>query len=124
MWIKSLLFVDVDKFKAVNDTFGHIAGDTGLRTVAGAMKSRVRQTCCNCPFHWRCASQSRRYNSYCAAAGEWLTITRRKVTSLALGSHILPFNIGGVLLQSSQLLLIQVYKKNARFDGPGFGVGL
>lgn len=40
----SLLFVDVDKFKTVNDTFGHEAGDNVLRAVADAMKSRVRQT--------------------------------------------------------------------------------
>ena len=39
----SLLMMDLDSFKAFNDTFGHPAGDTLLQTVAGAIVSATRQ---------------------------------------------------------------------------------
>ncbi|MFV3410866.1 diguanylate cyclase domain-containing protein [Pseudomonas nitroreducens] len=35
----SILLVDVDHFKAYNDTFGHVQGDEALRQVAGALRS-------------------------------------------------------------------------------------
>lgn len=40
----SLLVVDVDRLKAVNDRHGHRAGDLALQTVAGALKQDARQT--------------------------------------------------------------------------------
>jgi diguanylate cyclase len=40
----SLLLIDVDKFKFVNDTFGHKAGDKVLQTVAKLMSGRLRET--------------------------------------------------------------------------------
>lgn len=38
----SMLILDIDHFKDVNDTFGHLAGDGVLREIAGILKDNVR----------------------------------------------------------------------------------
>jgi diguanylate cyclase (GGDEF)-like protein len=38
----SLIMVDVDHFKSVNDRFGHAAGDSVLRKVVGCIKHELR----------------------------------------------------------------------------------
>lgn len=40
----TLLFIDADNFKTINDTFGHGAGDEALRLITAAISSRVRTT--------------------------------------------------------------------------------
>jgi len=42
--IFSILLIDVDNFKAINDTFGHLKGDGVLKVIAQTLSEQVRQT--------------------------------------------------------------------------------
>lgn len=40
----TIVFIDVDNFKTINDTFGHTMGDTVLRTIAMTIQQHLRKT--------------------------------------------------------------------------------
>jgi diguanylate cyclase (GGDEF)-like protein len=39
----AVLMIDIDKFKGLNDTYGHPVGDVVLKSVAGAITAAVRE---------------------------------------------------------------------------------
>ena len=46
----SLILLDIDRFKSINDTYGHLVGDTVLKRIAETLRSTVRAS--DAVFRW------------------------------------------------------------------------
>ncbi len=40
----TLMMIDLDHFKSINDTYGHLVGDDALRIIASRLQARIRKT--------------------------------------------------------------------------------
>jgi diguanylate cyclase (GGDEF)-like protein len=65
----AVLMLDLDHFKRINDTYGHLAGDTVLRAIAGAITDAIRS-----------------YDAACRWGGEEFTVLLPDVTAAELHS--------------------------------------
>ena len=89
-----LFYMDLDRFKAVNDSCGHQAGDNMLREVAGLIKEKVRDSdfvgrlggdefgalLIGCPL-----DKARQIaNDICAAVGDYRFVWKDKIFNIGI----------------------------------------
>lgn len=100
----SLLMLDIDHFKQVNDNFGHCVGDQVLRNVADIIKAQLR----NVDMVFRYGGEeflillSNTNGDAAALVGERLRCAVQELSILALGTHSLSASLGCATLNAAE----------------------
>ena len=101
----ALAFIDLDAFKAVNDTFGHAAGDALLKEVATRLGSPLRAS-----------------DTLARISGDEFAVILpataspaavKKVAERLLGTLETPFNLGGVSYRASASMGFALYQASS-----------
>ncbi|SEQ55225.1 diguanylate cyclase (GGDEF) domain-containing protein [Devosia sp. YR412] len=85
----SVVMLDLDHFKAINDTHGHAIGDDVLHDVAQACKAALRNSDCFARFGGE-EFVALLHHTDAAGATKVAEVLRKTVAALALDSHTLP----------------------------------
>ena len=88
----TIVMADIDHFKAVNDTYGHLAGDHAIKAVASCLKTTLRET----DHVARYGGEEFAMILYNVTAKEALTVmerVRQAVSELDISYDDNPFNI-------------------------------
>ena len=96
----AVLFIDLDKFKSVNDNYGHQAGDYILKTVAVRLKSIIRST-----------------DTICRIGGDEFIIILRNLKASANAEKI-------AVAALETLSTAFTYKENQLFIGASIGISI
>ena len=80
------VIIDLDKFKPINDTYGHLTGDLALKTVAANLKNMIRHT----DIAGRIGGDE--FAFYLANIGEDEALMKLKEINKGLNNIMLPVN--------------------------------
>jgi diguanylate cyclase (GGDEF)-like protein/PAS domain S-box-containing protein len=109
----ALIFLDLDSFKLVNDSFGHLMGDQMLVAIAGRLEATVRATDTIARFG--------RNHTIARIGGDEFTILLEDITSAVDVTRVAeriakelgePFVVGGQELFPTASIGIALYNKN------------
>jgi diguanylate cyclase (GGDEF)-like protein len=113
----SLLLIDIDKFKAYNDTYGHIEGDRCLAAVAKSISGSVRKNDFVARYggeEFAVIMENTPREAAERAANQMLEDVRaRHIRHEGSEFGILTFSVGGVTFKASQLSSVDYYVKLA-----------
>ena len=126
----SLIFVDLDGFKTINDVYGHLAGDTALKVVARRIEENCRDGICarfggdEFAIAFRESACDREASTLASAMHDGITApfrfkSQRLKTGASLGIAHFPQHgsTPGELLQAADMAMLR-----AKRSGGGIGV--